>query len=71
MFPSPYRLSSRPPPGDCAKNAAGDTNANALDSGLDALIAFLGVADEEYAARYEAPFLKFPHARKKKVKIYI
>jgi hypothetical protein len=40
-----------PPAGDCAKSAAGDTNANALDSGLDALIAFLGVADEDYATR--------------------
>ena len=46
------------PTGGCAKNAAGDTNANALDSGLDALIAFLGVADESYATRcahYSAP----------------
>jgi hypothetical protein len=42
--------------GDCARAAAGDTNANALDSGLDALNAFLGVADEEYAAR-SAPVL--------------
>eukprot|EP00227_Mantoniella_beaufortii_P005656 CAMPEP_0197613140 /NCGR_PEP_ID=MMETSP1326-20131121/58649_1 /TAXON_ID=1155430 /ORGANISM="Genus nov. species nov., Strain RCC2288" /LENGTH=111 /DNA_ID=CAMNT_0043181977 /DNA_START=39 /DNA_END=370 /DNA_ORIENTATION=- len=40
--------------GDCAKHAAGDTNANALDSGLDALNAFLAVADEDYAAGHAA-----------------
>jgi hypothetical protein len=28
-----------------------DGNANALDSGLEALVAFLGKADEEYAQR--------------------
>jgi hypothetical protein len=34
----------------CIK-AAGDSNANALDAGLEALVAFLTRADEEFAAR--------------------
>jgi hypothetical protein len=40
--------------GACLNKAAGDTNANALDAGLEALVAFLTRADEEFAARCEA-----------------
>jgi hypothetical protein len=32
-----------------------DGNANALDGGLEALVAYLGCADEEYAARCALP----------------
>ena len=49
-------LRSLPPPhaslrlaGESAKQVAGDSNANALDIGLDAINAFLAVADEDYA----------------------
>ena len=35
--------------GESAKQVAGDSNANALDIGLDAINAFLAVADEDYA----------------------
>ena len=37
--------------GTVCNKAAGDTNANALDAGLEALVAFLTRADEEFAAR--------------------
>lgn len=37
--------------GSLAHKCAADSNANALDSALDALVAFLGKSDEEYAQR--------------------
>lgn len=46
------RLSSlRPSPGSLAHKCTADSNANALDGALDALVAFLGKADEDYAQR--------------------
>ena len=43
--------------------AAGDSNANALDAGLEALVAFLTRTDEEFAARWVA-LLSFASARR-------
>ena len=37
--------------GGVSNKAASDGNANALDAGLEALVAFLARADEEYASR--------------------
>jgi hypothetical protein len=42
---------SRPRAGALANKACADGNANALDGGLEALVAFLACADEEYASR--------------------
>ena len=49
---SPPRMRSTPSrSGAVAAKVALDGNANALDAGLEALAAFLGKADEEYAQR--------------------
>jgi hypothetical protein len=39
------------PAGAHAAKVALDGNANSLDAGLEAVVAFLGVAEEEYAQR--------------------
>ena len=49
---APPRLLSAPSrSGAVAAKVALDGNANALDAGLEALVAFLGKADEEYTQR--------------------
>lgn len=37
--------------GSLAHKCTADSNANALDGALDAMVAFLGKADEDYAQR--------------------
>jgi hypothetical protein len=39
------------PAGSCCARVALDGNANALDTGLEAVVAFLRRADEAFAAR--------------------
>ena len=48
---APGALTGSVLPGALAHKCTADSNANALDGALDALVAFLGKADEEYAQR--------------------